>query len=43
MSGYGMGCICLVKVWDVYVWLWYGMYRSGHGTGCIGLVKVWDV
>ena len=33
-----MGCVCVVTVWDVYVWFRYGLCMCG-----VGAVKVWVV
>ena len=39
MSGYGMGCVCVVMVWVVLVWLKHGLFMCGYGMGCVGLVN----
>jgi hypothetical protein len=36
-----MGCVGVVKVWVVYVWLWYGLSMCGYGMGCVCVVLVW--
>jgi hypothetical protein len=43
MWGEGMGCVCVVKVWFVSVWLRYGLRIRGLGMGFVVMVKVWVV
>jgi hypothetical protein len=32
-----MGCVIMVMVWVVYVWLRYGFYMCGNGIGFVWL------
>ena len=43
MCGFGMGCVCVLKVWVVYVWLRYGLCIYGLGMGCVCVATVWVV
>jgi hypothetical protein len=40
MCGLGMGCVCVAKVWVVYLWSCYGLCMCGYGMGSVCVVKV---